>query len=67
MGKRVLTAYERALEEGKVEGKLEGKLEGRTEKALETARRMREEGFNPEQIIRITGLLENQLRENGIM
>jgi predicted transposase/invertase (TIGR01784 family) len=63
MGKRVLTAYERALEEGK----LEGKLEGRTEKALETARRMREEGFNPEQIIRITGLLENQLRENGIL
>ena len=63
MGKRVLTAYERALEEGK----LEGKLEGRTEKALETARRMREEGFNSEQIIRITGLLENQLRENGIL
>jgi predicted transposase/invertase (TIGR01784 family) len=63
MGKKVLTAYERAIEEGK----LEGKLEGRTEKALETARRMREEGFNPEQIIRITGLLENQLRENGIL
>ena len=63
MGKRVLTAYERALEEGK----LEGKLEGRKEKALETARRMREEGFNQEQIIRITGLQENQLKENGIL
>jgi predicted transposase/invertase (TIGR01784 family) len=55
MGKKVLTAYERALEEGK------------TEKALETARKMQAEGFNPEQIIRITGLSEAQLRENGIL
>jgi predicted transposase/invertase (TIGR01784 family) len=55
MGKKVLTAYERALGEGK------------TEKALETARKMQAEGFNPEQIIRITGLSEAQLRENGIL
>jgi predicted transposase/invertase (TIGR01784 family) len=62
MGKKVLTAYERALEEGELKGKLEGKLE----KAVETARKMKDEGFNPEQIIRITGLSEEELRENGV-
>ena len=55
MGKRVLTAYKRALEEGEFKNK------------LETARKMQAEGFNPEQIIRITGLSEAQLRENGIL
>jgi predicted transposase/invertase (TIGR01784 family) len=63
MGRKVLTAYERALEEGELKGKLEGKLETK----IETARKMIEEGFNLEQIIRITGLSENQLRENGIV
>ena len=67
MGKRVLTAYERALEEGKLEGKLEGRLEGRTEKALETARRMRDFGDSLEKISIISGLSEVELRENGIM
>jgi hypothetical protein len=37
------------------------------EKALETARKMKDEGFNPEQIIRITGLSEEELKENGIL
>ena len=55
MGKKVLTAYERALEEGEFKNK------------LETARKMWDEGFNPEQILRITGLSEDQLRENGIL
>ena len=60
MGKqKTMTLYERALEEGKLEGKFETKLE--------TARKMIEEDFNLEQIIRITGLSENQLRENGIL
>jgi predicted transposase/invertase (TIGR01784 family) len=59
MGKKVLTAYERALEEGELKGKLK--------KALETARKMKDEEFNPEQIIRITGLSEDQLRENGVL
>jgi hypothetical protein len=63
MGKKVLTAYERALEEGKVEGK----LEGRTEKALETARRMRDFGDSLEKISIISGLSEVELRENGIL
>ena len=55
MGKRVLTAYERAFEDGEIN------------KALETARRMKEEGFNLGQILKITGLSEDQLRENGIL
>jgi len=63
MGKKVLTAYERALEEGREEGELRGELK----KALETAQKMKDEGFNPEQIIRITGLSEDQLKENGIL
>jgi predicted transposase/invertase (TIGR01784 family) len=60
MGKqKTMTLYERALEEGKLEGKLETKIE--------TARKMIEEDFNLEQIIRITGLSEEQLKENGIV
>jgi predicted transposase/invertase (TIGR01784 family) len=63
MGKRVLTAYERAVERGKIEGKLEGKLE----KAIETARQMLEEGFHLEQILRITGLSQEELEKNGLV
>jgi predicted transposase/invertase (TIGR01784 family) len=56
MGKqKTLTLYERALEEGEFKNK------------LETARKMKDEGFNPVQIIRITGLSEDQLKENGIL
>ena len=55
MGKRVLTAYERAFEDGEMNTK------------LETARRMKDEGFNLGQILKITGLSENQLRDNGIL
>jgi predicted transposase/invertase (TIGR01784 family) len=55
MGKRVLTAYERALEEGEMK------------KALETARKMFEKGFPVSEIQEITGLSETQLRENGIL
>ena len=56
MGKqKTMTLYERALEEGELKGK------------LETAQKMIEEGFNLEQIIRITGLSEAELKENGIL
>jgi predicted transposase/invertase (TIGR01784 family) len=48
------------------DGKAEGKLEGEIETKLQTARKMKEEGFNDDQIIRITGLSESQLREHGI-
>ena len=40
--------------------------EGEFENKLQTARKMREEGFHEDQIIRITGLSESQLREYGI-
>ena len=66
MGKRVLTAYERAVEEGKIEGKLEGKLEGELKGKLEIARRMLEKKFSLEEVSEITGLTEVQLLENGI-
>jgi predicted transposase/invertase (TIGR01784 family) len=59
MGKKVLTAYERALEEGELKGKLENKLE--------TARKMKEFGDTFEKIKIITGLSEDELRENGVL
>jgi predicted transposase/invertase (TIGR01784 family) len=59
MGKRVLTAYERALEEGE--------LKGEFKKALETAQKMLEKGFSVSEIQEITGLSEDQLKENGIL
>ncbi len=67
MGKKVLTAYERTLERGRLEGKLEGKLEGEYQKAIETARRMKEEGFHLEQILRITGLSLEDLEKHGLV
>ena len=52
MGKqKTMTLYERALEEGREEGEFKNKLE--------TARKMSDEKFNIEQIIRITGLSED--------
>ena len=51
MGKqKIMTLYERALEEGEMKGKLETKIE--------TARKMWEEGDSIDKILRITGLLE---------
>jgi len=58
---------EEGLIKGEQIGEQRGKLEGKLEKAFETARKMREEGFNQEQIIRISGLSESELRENGIL
>ena len=55
MGRKVLTAYERAFGEGELKGK------------LETARKMLEYGDSLEKILAITGLSEEQLRENGIV
>ncbi len=55
-----------AFRDGKLEGKQEGKLEGEFENKLQTARKMKDEGFNDDKIIRITGLSESQLREHGI-
>ena len=63
MGKKVLTAYERALEEGMERGREEGKFKNK----LETARKMREDGELLQKIIQYSGLSESQLRENGIL
>ena len=55
MGKqKTLTLYERAVEEGELK------------KALETARKMLEKGFSLSEIQEITGLTDDQLKENGI-
>jgi predicted transposase/invertase (TIGR01784 family) len=76
MGKqKVMTLYERALEEGielGIEKGIEqgverGRLEGEFRKALETALKMREDGDSIEKISRITGLSERELREHGIL
>ena len=53
--KKTLTLYERALEEGELK------------KALETARKMHEEGESIQKIIKYTSLTESQLKENGIV
>jgi predicted transposase/invertase (TIGR01784 family) len=51
--------YELGIEEGIEKGKLENKLE--------TALIMRKEGDSLDKILRITGLSEDQLKENGIL
>jgi predicted transposase/invertase (TIGR01784 family) len=63
MGRKVLTAYERALEEGIEKGREEGEFRNR----LDTARKMLMKGFSASEILEITGLSEEQLRENGIV
>jgi predicted transposase/invertase (TIGR01784 family) len=40
---------------------------GKLEKSLETARKMLEEGFTKDQILRITGLSELDLQKNGVL
>ena len=51
--------YMNVLDEIREEGKLENKIE--------VAQRMREEGDSLDKILRITGLSEAQLRDNGIL
>jgi len=57
------TGMKSAYREGIVEGEIKGELKGK----LETAKRMKAEGLNLEQIIRISGLSEEELKENGIL
>ena len=59
--------YMNVLDKIREEGKIEGKLEGELNKALETARRMLEEGDSLEKILRITGLSEELLREKRVL
>lgn len=58
---------EKGLEQGLEKGLEQGLEKGELKKAIETARRMREENFPQDQILRITGLSEFQLREFGIL
>ena len=51
------------LDKAELRGEQKGKIEGK----LETARKMVEEGFSLDQIVRITGLTEEQIRVNGIV
>ena len=51
---------------GRLEGKLEGELKGKMENKIETARKMKEFGDTLEKIKLITGLSEEELKENGI-
>ncbi len=62
MGRRVLTAYERALEEGIEKGREEGEMKTK----LETARNMKNLGLSPEIIYKSVGLLEEELIKNRI-
>jgi len=55
--------YNSGIDAAYRDGENKGKLEG----ILETARKMREKGFPISEILDITGLSENQLRENGIL
>jgi predicted transposase/invertase (TIGR01784 family) len=60
MGKqKTMTLYERALEEGELRGEIKNKLE--------TARKMLDKGFSNSEVQDITGLSEDQLKENGIL
>ena len=64
MGKqKTMTLYERALEEGIEKGREEGELKNK----LDTALKLHTKGFTVYEILEITGLSEDQLRENGIV
>ncbi len=47
------------FDEGKIEGKLEGKIEGK----IEVAKRLLQDGFEMDMIIRSTGLSKEQIEE----
>ena len=50
-----------AFDEGKLEGKLEGRLEGKLEGKLEVAKSAKQMGLSTNDIIKITGLSEDQI------
>ena len=59
--------YEKGFEKGFEIGIEEVIEKGKLRKSLETARKMLEEGFSKDQILRITGLSFDDLKENGII
>ncbi|GEM_PF-1529206 len=58
--------YDMILEEGIEKGRLEGMQQGELRKALQTARNMLAEKAVLSFVLRVTGLSEQQLRENGV-
>ena len=62
----IADAFRRGQQEGILMGKQEGILEGEFRKSVNTARIMLKEGFTVDQIIRVTGLTEEELSLNGI-
>jgi predicted transposase/invertase (TIGR01784 family) len=62
-----MNMLERIREEGKLKGELLGEQRGKLEKALETARNMKNLGLSMEVIVKLVGLSEEELRENGIL
>lgn len=50
------TGREEGRQEGRLEGRLEGKIEGRQEAILDTARKMKQNGIDPQVISKCTGL-----------
>jgi len=57
------TLAERLREEGRNEGKEKWMNEGKNEGKLEAARRLLREDFTIEQIVKFTGLSEEQLKK----
>ena len=69
------TAYEADItdlvkpytDKARQEGELKGKKEGEFKTKLETAQKMKEMGLSIEVILKVVGLSEVELRENGIL
>ncbi len=65
--KSAIFFYEKTLEkkfaDGKTEGKAEGKLEGKAEGKLEAARKMLEKGYPVDDVVEITGLTLEELKQ----
>lgn len=52
---------EEGREEGRKEGRTEGEAKGREDTAREIAKKMKEVGFSPEEIYRLTGFLKEEI------
>jgi predicted transposase/invertase (TIGR01784 family) len=58
-----MTVLDKILEEGELKGIEKGIEKGK----IETARNMRHEGIEVSVIVKVTGLTQEQLKENGIL
>ena len=58
------SALKDAKKEGKIEGRIEGKIEGRMESLIEVAEKLLKKGSSIEEIMDVTGLSEQQIRDN---